>query len=217
MGGLCHGAELPRGAPPPPRSATPTRSSTSAILLSRTHPLRPHDPHDAAPESAPAASSPTRVRARNGRTPGWPCGAPHADGRPRSSRNAPPPKRICRRRPSSPHSPCTVQIVRPLAAASQEAAGRAMRSTAPWTTAGAFVRRARHEGPGVQTRAFTYSDLLILPRRRPRPRRRRRTSSPTGPRQNPAEGDWQRQGPDSPAPDAASRAPSRPPAWSCTG
>ena len=144
MGGLCHGAEDPRGAPPPPRSATPTRSSTSAILLSRTHPLRPHDPHDAAPESAPAASSPTRVRARNGRTPGWPCGAPHADGRPRSSRNAPPPKRICRRRPSSPHSPCTVQIVRPLAAASQEAAGRAMRSTAPWTTAGAFVRRACH-------------------------------------------------------------------------
>lgn len=139
LGGLFHGAAGPRGAAPPTRSATSTRSSTTAILLSRTHPLRPHDPHDFEPETSPAASCPTPVRARSGRTPGWPRDAPHADGRPRSSRNAPPPKRTCRRRPSSPRSPCTVQIVRPLAAASQEAAGRAMRSTAPWTAAGALL------------------------------------------------------------------------------
>jgi phage-related protein len=54
------------------------------------------------------------------------------------------------------------------------------------------ARCARHEGSGVQTRAFTYSETRTLRRRRPRWRRRCRTINVLGVRQNSAERDWRR-------------------------
>lgn len=160
-----HRKGSPRCAPPPSRRTTATKASARAILPSRSHPLRrPLDRR----ETAPAALDPTRVPSGIARTRGWLPGGPHAAAPRRTARTAPAPTRTRRRTPRLERNRRNAQTVRP----PDRSLGRGWTPEAQSgivTHGGRVFRRARHEGSGDQTRAFTFSiDPLLLRRRRPR-------------------------------------------------
>lgn len=102
--------ENPRCATPPSRRTTATKDSLSAILPSRSHPLRARDP---ARESAPDAPAPTYARAAIWSTRGWPLDAAPDVARLSTTRSA---RRLTSTRcktPSPHRNPCNDRIVRP--------------------------------------------------------------------------------------------------------
>jgi len=162
-----HRKKPPRCAPPPPRrtTATTTTRSPRPTLPSRSHPLRRR--RDVR-ETPPAASAPTLAPEAIARMRGWPSDAAHAAALPRTPGIAPSPTHTRRKTPRPPRSPRNARIVRPIASSSLRRGWTRDAFNGTLTHGGRVLRRVRHEGPGVQTRAFTFSDHRVLRRQRPR-------------------------------------------------
>ncbi len=149
-------------APAPPRSSTARAVSEGPDLLSRSCPLRAFGSVHSAPASAPAAPGSTPSPSASSRTLGWPGDAPAADAPPRTRRSALGPMRTVRRGPASARTHDTDRTARPPAAPARSGWTRtANRRTLPH---GSARPRARREGSGGQTRAFTFSMQVIYAR-----------------------------------------------------
>jgi hypothetical protein len=159
-GGLVHDSML-HGSTPPCRLSAPPRSSTARAvskrpdLVSTSCPLRAVGSVPSAPASAPAVPGSTRSPPVFARRPGWPAGVPRAAARPRTRRSTRPPTHTARttRAPARTHD--TDRTDRPRAAPARSGWTRTHnRRTLP---RGSARPRARREGSGGQTRAFTFS------------------------------------------------------------
>jgi hypothetical protein len=160
---MLHASTPPSRAPTPPRSSTARLVSEGLDLLSRSCPLRAVGSVPSAPASEPAASGSTPSPPASSRTLGWPGDAPAADAPPRTRRSTLGPMRTVRRGPASARTHDTDRIARPPAAPARSGWTRtANRRTLPH---GSARPRARREGSGGQTRAFTFSMPVIYGRR----------------------------------------------------
>jgi len=169
-----HRLRPPRCAPPPRRRTTATERSAGAFLLSRSCPLHPAG---GARETEPGAAAPTRAPAEIGSRSDSPPDAATAAAPPSMERTGPPPTRNRRRTPSLPRSPRTDRTARPPPPLLTEGwTPDAFDGTV--THGGRVLRCARHEGSGLITRAFTFSDVRVLRHRRPSGRRRARPITP---------------------------------------
>jgi hypothetical protein len=121
---------------------------------SRSHPLRrPSAGHEIGPD----APFPTPAPVANGRTPGWPPGAALGAEPQHTLRTAHAPTRSRHRTPRLRHNPNTDQIDRPRPPLLQRGWTREAENGTV-THGGCVLRCAHHEGPGLITRAFTFSD-----------------------------------------------------------
>jgi hypothetical protein len=149
-------------APAPPRSSTARAVSERPDLLSRSCPLRAAGSVPSARASAPAAPGSRPSPSASSRTPGWPADGPAADALPHTRRSALRPTRTARRRRAPARIHDTDRTDRPRAAPARSGWTRAAdRRTLP---RGSARPRARREGPGGQTRAFTFSMSVIYGR-----------------------------------------------------
>jgi hypothetical protein len=149
-------------APAPPRSSTARAVSERPDLLSRSCPLRAAGSVPSARASTPAAPGSRPSPSASSRTLGWPAGGPAADALPHNQRSALRPTRTARRRRAPARIHDTDRTDRPRAAPARSGWTRAAdRSTLP---RGSARPRARREGPGGQTRAFTFSMSAVYVR-----------------------------------------------------
>jgi hypothetical protein len=163
-GGLVHDSML-HGLTPPCRASAPPRSSTARAvsvrseLVSRSCPLRAVGSVPSAPASAPAVPGSTPRPSVSARRRGWLAGAPCAGARPRTRHSSLRPTRTARTRRAPARTHDTDRIDRPRAAPARSGWTRTHnRRTLP---RGSARPRARREGSGGQTRAFTFSILPI--------------------------------------------------------
>jgi hypothetical protein len=178
---MLHASTPPSRAPAPPRSSTAPAVSEGPDLLSRSCPLRAAGSVPSAPANAPAAPGSTPSPSASSRTFGWLAGAPLADVSLRIRRSTLGPMRTVGRGPASARTHDIDRTVRPLAAPVRSGWTRtANRRTLPH---GSARPRARREGSGGQTRAFTFSISVIYAR--PARAARARTARRRDPRGSP--------------------------------
>jgi hypothetical protein len=150
-------------APPPRRRPTATQRSAGAFLLSRSCPLHPAG---GALETGPGVVVQTHAPAPIGSRSDSPPGAANAVAPPSRERTEPLRPRNRRRTPSLPRTPRTDRTARPPPPLLTEGwTPDAFDGTV--THGGRVLRCARHEGSGLITRAFTFSDVRVLRHRRP--------------------------------------------------